>query len=335
MDAGIDYLTLTTTDYTIKSISGMGQIRCIRQGKTEDESQILRLNKEFGQVEMIRADKLYFNEKDIYQCTIDNRGIAVTFNPSKILHPFNLVTDTKEVKRIGDLVSRKLSEQGIRFVLETANVSRIDLTKQDILPRGFSTYVQAFSLLRGKRMKKTNWHTGYRWGNTQSEVQAYDKGVEAKIPINNLIRFEDKFKHTDVVRKLCGFMNYGDVLKADTNQLTAIYNRYITDKLFSDKVGYQMALDFDNEVDKLKNFKEAGRNAVMKYLLCSSLETFILRFGRIDVLFEIMAKAGFNRSTISRERQNILKLLQYAQVSEKSEFTILDLVNELKLRFAS
>jgi hypothetical protein len=125
------------------------------------------------------------------------------------------------------------------------------------------------------------------------------------------------------------------VLKSDNKHLTGIYNRFITDKLFSDKVGYQSALDFENEVDKLKHFKDMGRNAVMKYLLCNSLEDFILKFGKIDVLFDIMAKAGFNRSSISRERQNILKLLQYAEVSDKADVTIVELINELKTRFAS
>lgn len=335
MDAGIDFLTLTTREYMVKSISGMGQNRRIIQGKTEEESRVLGINKPGGQIEMLRADNIYYNEKDLYQCTIDNRGIAVTFNPSKIRHPYELVTDTKEVKRVGDMINKRLTENGILLNFDTAIVSRLDLTKQDILPRGFSTYIQAFSMLKGKRMKKTNWSTGYRWGNGNCEVQSYDKGIESKLPINNLIRFEDKFKHTDVVQKICGFNNYGDVLKSDNKHLTGIYNRFITDKLFSDKVGYQSALDFENEVDKLKHFKDMGRNAVMKYLLCNSLEDFILKFGKIDVLFDIMAKAGFNRSSISRERQNILKLLQYAEVSDKADVTIVELINELKTRFAS
>lgn len=336
MDAGIDFLTLTTRDFIIKDPSLLAETATKPQGKSKSEIPVLGIDTGFGQMEMIRANKLFYNhDKGIFKFTVNSFGAQVIFNPSKILHPYNLVTDLKEVKKVGDLVTKEMAEIGILLNLDRASVSRLDLTKQAIMNRSIAAYASAFSIMRGKRLTTTGFENGYRWNTKETELQFYDKGVESKLPLNNLIRLEDKFKKTRVVKKICGFNNYCEILMSDSTYLTQVYNKFTTDKLFSDKVGYQSALDFENEVDKLRHFKDMGRNAVMKYLVCNSLEDFILKFGKIDVLFDIMFKAGFDRSTVSRERQNILDYLKYANVSEKADVTILELINELKLCFAA
>ena len=336
MDAGIDKLVLTTRHFSIKNVSILGQNRNIPQGKTEDELPVLGIDTGFGHMEMIRANSVYFNdETGVFNFSVNRTGAQVIFNPSKVLHPVNLVTDLKEVKKVGDIITRRLHDQGINLNLDSANVSRLDLAKQDIMTRGIYTYSPAFAFMRGKRMTSTGYKDGYRWGNKQHEATAYDKGIESNLPIENLMRLESKFKNTKTVQKRSAFKNYGDILHADRIHLTDIYNRYLNDVLFSRNVSYQTAINFEQEVEKLKHFKAIGRSAVSKYLVCNSINSLIIQYGTIDVLFDIMAKAGFSKSQISKERQNILELMQYNGSGQVSELSIPALINELKLCFAA
>lgn len=335
MDAGIDKLVLTTREFSIKSLSVMGQNRNIPQGKTEDELPVLGIDTGFGHMEMIRANSIYFNdETGIFNFSVNRTGAQVVFNPSKILHQYNLVTDTKEVKKVGDLITKRLHDQGINVSLESSNVSRLDLAKQDIMTRGIYTYSKAFAFMRGKRMTSTGYKDGYRWGNTQHEVTAYDKGIESNLPIENLMRLEGKFKTTKTVQKKSGFKNYADILHSDSGHLTDIYNRYLNDVLFGKNVPFQTSINFDQEVEKLKYFKETGRGAVSNYLICNSINSLINQYGTIDVLFDIMAKAGFSKGTISKERQKIYGLMQIGN-GQVSELTIPTLINELRICFAA
>jgi hypothetical protein len=189
--------------------------------------------------------------------------------------------------------------------------------------------------MRGKRMTSTGYKDGYRWGNSQHEITAYDKGIESNLPIDNLIRLEGKFKNTKTVQKRSAFKNYGDILHSDSGHLTDIYNRYLTDVLFSRNASYQTTINFEEEVDKLKYFKSIGRNAVVNYLLCNSINNLIFQYGTIDVLFDIMIKAGFEPPAVTKVRKKIYSIMEYAGSGQVSEVSIPLLIHELKLRFAA
>lgn len=335
MDAGIDKLVLTTRDFSIKNVSVLGQNRNIPQGKTEEELPVLGIDTGFGHMEMIRANSVYFNdETGIFNFSVNRTGAQVIFNPSKILHDYNLVTDLKQVKKAGDLVTKRLHDQGINLTLDSASVSRLDLAKQDIMTRGIYGYSAAFSFMRGKRMTSTGYKDGYRWGNTQHETTAYDKGIESNLPIENLIRVEGKFKTTKTVQKRSGIKNYADILQSDSGHLTDIYNRYLNDVLFGKNVSFQTSINFEQEVEKLKYFKQKGRAAVRDYLICNSINGLISQYGSIDVLFDIMDKAGYSKGQISKERQKIYALMQIGN-GQVSEISIPALINELRLCFAA
>jgi hypothetical protein len=336
MDAGIDKLTLTTRDFSIKNVSVLGQNRSIRQGKTEEEIPVLGIDTGFGHMEMIRANSVYFNdETGLFNFSVNQTGAQVIFNPSKILHPVNLVTDLKEVKKVGDLVTKRLHDQGINVSLNSANVSRLDLAKQEIMTRSLRTYSGACAFIKGKRMSGINYGNGYSWRNGETESVFYDKGIESNLPIQNLNRLEVRLKTTKAVQKRSGLKNYGDMLHSDVSHLTGIYNRYLNDVLFSKNVSHQTSINFEQEVEKLKHFKSIGRSAVSKYLLCNSINSLISQYGTIDVLFDIMAKAGFSKGQISKERQNIISIMQYIGSGQVSELSIPALINELRLCFAA
>ena len=336
MDAGIDKLTLTTRDFSIKNVSILGQNRNIRQGKTEEEIPVLGIDTGFGHMEMIRANSVYFNdETGLFNFSVNQTGAQVIFNPSKILHPYNLVTDLKEVKKVGDLITKRLHDQGINVSLNSANVSRLDLAKQEIMTRSLRTYSGACAFIKGKRMSGINYGNGYSWRNGETESVFYDKGIESNLPIQNLNRLEVRLKTTKAVQKRSGLKNYGDMLHSDVSHLTGIYNRYLNDVLFSKNVSHQTSINFEQEVEKLKHFKSIGRSAVSKYLLCNSINSLISQYGTIDVLFDIMAKAGFSKGQISKERQNIISIMQYIGSGQVSELSIPALINELRLCFAA
>lgn len=337
MDAGIDKIVLTTRNFSIKDVSILGQNRNIPQGKTEEHLPVLGIDTGFGHMEMIRANGVYYNDVNgLYNLSVNKTGAQVIFNPSKVLHPYNLVTDIREVKKVGEAITNALRQHGILLNLETCNVSRLDLAKQDVMTRGIRTYSSAFNFMQGKRMTSTGFENGYRFGNKQTEATFYDKGIESNLPIENLMRCEPKFKTTQAVQKRSGIKNYADILHSDTGHLTDIYNRYLNNVLFDRNVSYQTTLNFEQEVDKLKYFRSImGRNAVMNYLICNSIDSLTMQFGSIEVLFEIMAKAGFKRNQIYKQRKQIYTIMQTTNSGHASEISIPQLINELQQKFAA
>lgn len=337
MDAGIDKIVLTTRNFSIKDVSILGQNRNIPQGKTEEDLPVLGIDTGFGHMEMIRANGAYYNDVNgLYNLSVNKTGAQVIFNPSKVLHPYNLVTDIREVKKVGEAITNALRQHGILLNLETCNVSRLDLAKQEVMTRSIRTYSSAFNFMQGKRMTSTGYENGYRFGNKQTEATFYDKGIESNLPIENLMRCEPKFKTTQAVQKRSGIKSYGDILHSDSGHLTDIYNRYLNNVLFDRNVSYQTTLNFEQEVDKLKYFRSImGRNAVMNYLICNSIDSLTMQFGSIEVLFEIMAKAGFKRNQIYKQRKQIYTIMQSADSGRVSEISIPQLINELQQKFAA
>ena len=76
-------------------------------------------------------------------------------------------------------------------------------------------------------------------------------------------------------------------------------------------------------VEKMKHFKNLGRNAILKYLVSSNLNDLINKFGSIETIFDIIKEAGFDKSSVSRERKNLLDI----QMVNK-DYMIQDLKNQ-------
>jgi hypothetical protein len=332
MDAGFDKLILTSKDFIIKDFSIFGQNRNISQGKNETDLPVLSIDNGTTQMENIRANSIFFNHA-LFNLTINRNGLQVIFNPSKILHPYEINTDFKELKKVSDRINNVMVQNKILTNFDNCIVSRIDLAKQQIIPNGLYQYKPAFEFMCGRSMKSVGYDGGYRWGNKSHEITIYDKSIESKLPFNNLDRCEAKWKNTKTVQKRTGFNNYGILFQSDNNHINSLYNGYLDSTIFRNNIPNQMVLDFSSEVEKMKHFKNSGRNAVLKYLVSSNLNDLINKFGSIETIFDIMKEAGFDKSSISRERKNLVDILDYS--GNTSEVNVRTLIQDLKYKFAS
>lgn len=333
MNAGFDKLILTTKDFIIKDTSIFGINKNIPQGKKETDLPVLSIDNGTTQMENIRAKNIYFNHHDVFSLSVNRTGMQVIFNPSKILHTYELVTDFKDVKKVSDRINVIMAQNKILTNFDTCSISRLDLAKQLIIPNGAYRYKPAFEFMKGKRVKKVGYETAFNWFNKSDEAEFYDKSVQSKLSFKDLNRFEIRLKKTNVVQQRTGFNTYATLFQSDNNYVNSIYNGYLSTKLFDNNIPMQLVLDFSSEVEKMKHFKNLGRNAVLKYLVSSNLDDVINKFGTIETIFDIMKEAGFDKSSISRERKNILDILDYSSTTTK--VNVRTLIHDLKYKFAS
>lgn len=332
MNPGFDKLQLFTKDFLISDPYIFGQNKNVSQGKKETDTPILSIDTGTN-FENIRANSIYFNH-NLFNFNVNTLGAQVIFNPSKILHPYNLCTDISEVKRVKDIVSKEMGKIGIKLNMDNCSINRIDLAKQQVLDKSIYSYRPAFDFMNGKRVKKVGFETGYRWGNNSHEAQIYDKSVESNLNFKNLNRLEVKFKKTKYIQKNTGLNTFGHVLQMDPNDINGIYNNYLNNSIFQAHKSNQLVLDFNTEVQKLAYYKNSGRNAVLNYLVVSTIDVLISKFGSIDVLYDMMYEVGFNKSQISRQRKQLTELLS-TQDTGTTEISINCLINELIQKFAA
>lgn len=333
MNTGFDKLHLFSKDFIIKDTSIFGQNRNISQGKTEKDISIITIDKG-SHMENIQANNIYFNH-DLFNFSVNRLGAQILFNPSKILHPYELLSDINEVKRVTGRITDIMSKEGIKLNITDTSITRIDLAKQAVTDRSLYSYRYAFDFMRGKRLKTVRFEGGYRWGNNTHEVQIYDKGIESSLPFKNLNRLEAKFKKTKYIQAKTGLNKLNDLFQTDNGYINGIYKNYLINTIFDSQIKTQTVLDFNNEVQKLARFKEKGRNAVLNYLVASNIETLINKFGSIEVLFDMMKEVGFDKASISRQRKYIQEVLSYSCNNSTSNININVLINELKQKFAA
>jgi hypothetical protein len=332
MNAGIDKLILTTNEYIVKNPTSdhIGRNENKAQGKAKEDIPVIVVNTGNGH-EYIRANSLYYNVPDFYNVSINQIGIQVIVNPSKVLHPYELA-DMDQVKKVVQAVEKDMKQAGIMFDPLTSSVSRLDLAKQKVTDRTPNAYTPAFTFMKGKKMKGVQYDTGYRWGNNQHENTIYDKSVESKLSFPNLLRNEVKIKKTQATRRMTGIHNLSNLYEAGDENLTRFYNEYLNTKLFSGTIQDQTVLDFDGEVERLSSLRKQGRNALLKYLAATGVNEIVRKAGTPEIIFKIMHEAGYSRKEISKQRYVIKDLLSVAEIKD---IDVRVLIDELRTMFAA
>jgi hypothetical protein len=331
MNASIDKLVLTTREFIIKDSVPVGFNMNVPQGKKHSDLPVLYIDTGYGH-KQIQANSLYFNHPDFYSTSVNQTGIQVIFNPSKILHPYKLASllETNEVIKA---VEKDLIKNGILLNIDSMMISRIDLAKQNLMIRDNLAYAPAFKFMNGKQMKSVQYEFGYRWGNKQHENTIYDKSKESNLHESNILRNEVKLKKTGIVRKRSGIHSIKQLIDSSDSYLTNLYNDYLNEKLFTGSYSEQLTFDFDNEVQRLKALKKEGRNAVIKWIASRGINSLIQELGSIEVLYQIISQAGFTKGTVSKEKDKIEELLKYSKGIQK--ISISALINELQRTFAA
>lgn len=309
MLVGTDYVSLSTREYTLSSLNGWGIKSGNKVGQRPDVWGLVQDGRELKGVG-------YYMNTEAARFDLSPKGLKVDFNPSTLLHPFELITDRQTLAKAVDLVRVQLDSLGIDLDLNRAGVNRLDLTKQAPLMGGPAAYSDVWGGLNGKRMQRSRaqYPDGFSMGNTQRQAVFYNKEKqlrEAKrltiTTPKDLTRAEVRWTKSKSAANTVTGAGVGrliHLLEAEPEALTAAYNRFLIKDVFRTPDGWQAVLDLDwsTEVDYLRNLREKHpRGAFDQYLKMEGAEAVLNRFGSVDLLQAALNQAGYSRRTVYRK----------------------------------
>lgn len=342
MRAGVDMVHLTTPEFRVLQLQGRG-FR-IKSGAMAGE-----VPEPFGVTaagEPLQAPGYYVNGEAV-RVDVDPRGVYLKFNPSKALHPYELLTDPKGMDPVLDTVRRELDTLGLQLDLDGSKLARVDLTKQAVMDQPAAAFGTAFAMLRGKRMTGTAYPDGYTFSNSRRKAVFYDKRREllnsypdTDAP-DNLLRAEVRWTHPKAVgdnRQGLGIGTLSALREADPDQLSARFNRFLNSSVFRLSDGDQLSLDFAGEVDTLRAYREAHpRGGWQRYILTEGAEVVLLRFGSYELLRQALLAAGWSRSqtyTIIDQLRTAMQRKAFMDTRRKRT-TVARVIDQLRHTFAA
>lgn len=328
---GVDKIWLSTKDFSVKNGAALGFRKQTKPGQTEQDLPPIFIDESGNQYRGQQAE--YRGQNCDFYLGVNQKGLSLQFNPSKIIHKYNLLSDVNVVGEISKSIYQELNDVGINFNLNDTRVSRLDFAKQPFMDRHLSMYIPVFNHLEGKRMRGQEYDTGYTFMNGRHESCFYSKGAETGLSdLDRMLRGENRWKDSSLIGKSLGFNRYSDFLKSDAYEWNEHYNRYLLDKIFRKPKQGQL-FDFNNEVSKLKYFKDKGQNALNNYLIVTSLDYLLENFGKLDILWSIMKEAGYSRQFINTEKKRMRELIKLT--GKNKVVSIGTLINELIEKFAA
>ena len=270
--AGVDKLKLTTREYTIPTASRLVGWK-EKAGKELNAAPPEWLRDSQGT--SIPVTGLYLPFPDV-SIDLNPVGLKIEWNPSKILHPYHLMTDTGEIGRMADRINASLKASGLLTNFDSMGMSRLDLAKNAQLRHHPSAYPPAIAAgcRGGKRMKGREYPDGYSFGNTQRQAVFYNKTRELHlfqkltIPENKLGRIEVRWMSSRPLAKDIPFTAFRDFRKADPEQVTAVYRDAVNHNMFRvDVKAVQLVLIHDTEVSTMAQYIQGGRGGAERYFL--------------------------------------------------------------------
>lgn len=343
---GIDKIGLTSRDFCLKD-AGNGQFAIdtsIRQGG-QVPPPLLR----DGTGRQVDAWKMFHNsEKGIATYNINERGLQVVFNPSKLFHSYHLTSTGNKLNEAIKIVGDEMRSIGIYCELEGMHPSRVDIAGQAEMTLPLFQYEPAYRLLQGKRMKQQRqYEGGFLISNTQTQTIFYDKQKElqynskAKIilPETNLLRCEVRQLKNRSVAKVLNIGTLADLQQLSPIQVENIYKSYLNKRIFARQfVSDQLEIDFYSEVEILKSYKQRhSRSAWQYYLMEINLDALLLKFGSLDNFGGLLSEAGYSREQVFRIKNHVRGLLKTKSVNDnkRGEVTTSNLLAELQEKFAA
>jgi hypothetical protein len=331
--AGIDKLCLTTREYYVsdkKPLNIQPLMKFAGQDETNVQDGLLfEVNSE-----PVFGSKAFVNTEQ-FSANINSHGLSVTFNPSKVLHEYNLLTDSQALDTVCISIEDQLAQNGIHLNLKEAGVSRLDIAKQSNMPRLVSYYAPAFDQMRFKGVRSNNVNHGaetFSIRNKTVEACFYDKQKElnpAGMP-SDFMRAELRLRNTNGVRRYTGTKNLGQIIQMGQEGWNYVYTDYLTKKVFSD---YSEQLTFDY----------AGLDALVSHLVSVQPKGQITAACEVIGIKQIFDQIGIDRflsaftpymdgSTIRRHRKRLMARAALSSMIGNPISTI-DLIDEIKQIF--
>lgn len=300
--------------------------------------------------EPVIANSIYHNS-EIGQYSINQKGLLVQFNPSKLCAPsgnnYKLATTGKEFYQSVRTIEHELKQVGIITNLAEMRLCRLDLAKQAEMSNPFPTYVDAFLMLKGKRAKEQRLYpNGYTVGNKSWETIGYDKGQELAtkgvlgIAEKNLMRLENRWLKAETISKVLGLTGLPDLADTSPAELTAMYKHHLNTRYFPKQFdGLQAKLDFDTAVSEMKAVQEmmGNKNGWLKdYLAAQHIDSLISGLGGVEMLRRVLSELA-PKQTVSRWMKDVNHVLAIKAQLDRgaSRVTVASLLGEIHHVFAA
>lgn len=318
--AGIDmvYLNLRPDAFRVHDVSGFGHKKpTLPYGQAPEVWGYSVTGQEL-------TGKLLVNRGDggghCATVEVDQRGLHIQLNPSKLQHPYELTADmVGPIEQVKGLLKHLTVDADI----ETATLSRVDISKQAVMPDPVVAYASAFSVIQGRRAKhRVQYPDGFTVGNKSRSLTFYDKQKErmqagvSGVP-ENLLRAEARYHGKEVIGNTNTGIGAGtvkDLLTMDADYLTERYNTYLLRDVFRTSSGTQLAINFGNGMKTLEAVmhRNNGRpgQAIKAMMQCYGIDGMIADFGSLDGIVEALRMQGVPKASLYRYRAEFGRMLE-------------------------
>lgn len=338
---GIDKIAISTTDFLVESNHHLTIYPSpYKPNDPEQKEEPILFGNQKGK-------KAVFNSKS-FNLDINQHRLYLHFNPSKLLHPYNLTNDDNEIQQVWDFIREEIKEAGILLPPDNElKLSRVDLAINQQMNHPNSMYFFLWRTLRGKYMNTKEYPDSYNFGNESREISFYDKTEEVNqrnqdIPIDpKLMRSELRAFSGEVVKNIYKLNDLSTLLKMGGEYRIEKFKNTLNTTIFSsgDREGQlqMFVCDRDREVEILRQLKEANpRGGIEEWMRNDGLEAKLQSLGSMEILFEVLGEAGYQREYTYR------KIRQFEQSRRKSSFyqtenkntNVTKLYNEVYTKFA-
>lgn len=336
MNAGIDMVHLHARYYQIGDIRNWHQRTTGMVGEERKPWGVSMANQPF------LADSYFINRgkssENTCTITLNPKGLNVQFNPSTYLHPYELTFD---VEAVLEGVKKDLDLFEVDTDLDQMTVSRLDITKQAVLDKPFTSFSQALTTIKGKRMKSKQYEGGYSVGNNSRSAIFYDKSNQLQTQKNyteapnNLTRCEVRFVRNKTIahkKRGAGIGRLKDLREATPEYLTESYNRFLNGTVFNMADSHQLAFNFSEEIEILRMYRETYKAPAHRYERTEGIPSIIERFGSLDVYGQMLCEAGYNPKSVYRRIAELKRLAHEKAFldNRRGEHTVLDVIHELR-----
>lgn len=334
---GIDKVLLTTSDYSLD--------------KKNNFDWSVQFSKRTGQ----EKKKHWCNSNGI-NYNINDKGLAVQFNPSKQKHPYHL-HGLDSVAEAMAMIEKDSKEQGLSFNPDRCRVSRLDLAKQDEMQHPFMVYAPVYRSLDAKYSPhKRDYGSTFLFGNRSRQTCIYDKIAEVQrhrkmdFPEKNLMRMETRFMGSRVLKSIAktpsGFsFTAQDLLEWSDQSITLHFHDHIKHRILTlnpDSFDAKELPLYRKQVEYMRmmheKYNRQGWSKLWVLGMMQSGQWMMQHFGDMEMIAGIMDDAGLTKKQKQRAKKDFERMMELPALDSmkgRKGVQIRELYSELVEKFVA
>lgn len=338
---GIDKLTLWAEDYKVDRLAP-SHGWTVQASTSPQAPEPLPLHRDKTGA-IVCGNKAHFNT-ELLRFDIDQRGLRIDLNPSKLRHPWRL-SGAQILGTVEDVIQGQARKAGLHFDGADLRLSRLDLCQQATMPEPLQVYGHAYALMSGKRMNSSTYPNGAMFRNRQRQAIFYDKRAELihrhKEGLGcheKTLRAEARFMRHKSVTDETGLTYLHDLRATTDEHLMGVYRGFMARDVFRlNGTGQQCIMpikDLDATFEAIMENTPA-RSVLQVFERSVGIGLLIDQFGGIDGYMTYLSTKGLHRSTIWRHANKVRELIGYNRLTTATDGgkTASDLVGELRMAF--